>query len=197
MDRRRPVGALILLLAVAAGLLPPPVAADEVPAGEQFPAPYSYDAPADALAQPTGGPSAQGALLQGPGSANSAAAVAAGGAATTSSLLTYTPRTAGGLADAASGAWLNARLAADEIASGHSYTKHVVERGEFPGIRTRTQFADMVENVINNYDDLRHLSGGRTAYWRDGVVVIRNPRAPDGGTAFVPRDGYDYFLGLG
>ncbi|MGB6056893.1 MAG: RHS repeat-associated core domain-containing protein [Microthrixaceae bacterium] len=110
---------------------------------------------------------------------------------------TKTPRTAGGLADAASGARLNARLAADEIASGHAYTKHVVQRGEFPGIRTRTQFADMVENVINNYDDVRHLSGGRTAYWRDGVVVIRNPRAPDGGTAYVPRDGYDYFMGLG
>lgn len=107
-----------------------------------------------------------------------------------------TPRTAGGVANAASGARLNARLAADEIASGHAYTKHVVQRGEFPGIRTRTQFADMVENVIN-HGDVRHLSGGRTAYWRDGVVVIRNPRAPDGGTAFVPRDGYDYFLGLG
>lgn len=108
-----------------------------------------------------------------------------------------TPRGAGGAADAASGARLSARLAADEIASGHAYTKHVVQRGEFPGIRTRTQFADMVENVINNYDDVRHLSGGRTAYWRDGVVVIRNPGAPDGGSAFVPRDGYDYFLGLG
>jgi hypothetical protein len=42
----------------------------------------------------------------------------------------------------------------------------------------------------------RGLSGGRTAYWRDGTVVIRNPKAADGGTAFQPTDGYDYFLGL-
>lgn len=107
------------------------------------------------------------------------------------------PRTAGGLADAASGARLNARLTADEIAGGHAFTKHVVQQGQFPGIRTRAQFGDMIENVVNNYGDIRHLSGGRTAYWRDGVVVIRNPSAVDGGTAFVPRDGYDYFLGLG
>lgn len=55
----------------------------------------------------------------------------------------------------------------------------------------------MIENVINDYDDIRHLSRDRTAYWRDGVVVIRNPSATDGGTAFVPRDGHDYFLRLG
>ena len=42
----------------------------------------------------------------------------------------------------------------------------------------------------------RVLSGGRTAYWNDGTVVIRNPGAADGGTAFRPTNGYDYFLGL-
>jgi hypothetical protein len=94
------------------------------------------------------------------------------------------------------GARLNARLTAEEIAGGHSYEKHVVSQGEFPGIRTRGQFADMIENVINNYDEMKCLSGGRIAYWRDGVVVIRNPSAVDGGTAFVPRDGYTYFEGL-
>lgn len=41
---------------------------------------------------------------------------------------------------------------------------------------------------------LRTLGGGRTAFWRHGTVVIRNPRAPDGGTAFQTTDGYDYFL---
>jgi hypothetical protein len=94
------------------------------------------------------------------------------------------------------GARLNARLTAEEIAGGHSYEKNVVSQGEFPGIRTRGQFADMIENVINNYDEMKCLSGGRIAYWRDGVVVIRNPSAVDGGTAFVPRDGYTYFEGL-
>lgn len=42
--------------------------------------------------------------------------------------------------------------------------------------------------------ELRTLGGGRTAFWRDGTVVVRNPRAPDGGTAFQPTDGYDCFI---
>lgn len=42
----------------------------------------------------------------------------------------------------------------------------------------------------------KELSGGRTAFWSDGTVVIRHSDAPDGGTAFRPRDGHDYFLGL-
>lgn len=96
-------------------------------------------------------------------------------------------------ASAANGVRLNAQLAADEIAGGHAYVKHVVERGEFPGIQTRAQFADMIETVITDYSDIAHMSGGRTAYWRDGVVVIRHPSAVDGGTAFVPTDGYAYF----
>jgi hypothetical protein len=53
----------------------------------------------------------------------------------------------------------------------------------------------VIEDVIINGEP-RGLSGGRTAYWRGGVVVIRNPGVVDGGTAFVPRDGYAYFLGL-
>ncbi|WP_255825840.1 hypothetical protein [Amycolatopsis sp. GM8] len=36
----------------------------------------------------------------------------------------------------------------------------------------------------------------RSAYWKDGTVVIRNPNAVDGGTAFRPTNGYDYFLNL-
>ncbi len=43
---------------------------------------------------------------------------------------------------------------------------------------------------------MQSLSGGRTAYLRDGTVVIRDPEAADGGTAFRPTDGYGYFLGL-
>jgi hypothetical protein len=41
---------------------------------------------------------------------------------------------------------------------------------------------------------MRVLNRGRTAFWHNGVIVIRNPNAADGGTAFVPSDGYDYFL---
>lgn len=90
---------------------------------------------------------------------------------------------------------LRAQLAGDEIAGGHAFNKHVVELGEFPGVSTRSQFARIIENTVSN-GQMRSLSGGRSAFWQDGVVVIRNPRAPDGGTAFRPNNGYDYFLGL-
>ena len=98
----------------------------------------------------------------------------------------------------------HARLAADrayakrigeEISNGHAFDKHVVERGEFPEITTREEFATLIEDAVINGES-RVLNHGRTAYWSEGTVVIRNPSTPDGGTTFRPPDGYDYFLGL-
>ena len=83
----------------------------------------------------------------------------------------------------------------DEISKGHAFGKHVIERGEFPGITTPEQFAIVVKDAVMN-GEFRPLSGGRTAYWSDGTVVIRNPGTADGGTAFRPTNGYDYFMGL-
>jgi len=39
------------------------------------------------------------------------------------------------------------------------------------------------------------LKKNREAFWhRDsGTVIIRNPYAPDGGTAFQPQEGFNYF----
>ena len=88
-----------------------------------------------------------------------------------------------------------AKLIGDAISGGHAFDKHVIERGEFPGVTTRRQFASMIEDTVVNGES-RVLSGGRTAYWSDGTVVIRNPGEKDGGTAFRPTNGYDYFLGL-
>ncbi len=44
----------------------------------------------------------------------------------------------------------------------------------------------------------KQLSNGRSAYWDDasGMVVIRNPNAVDGGTAFKPTNGKSYFNNL-
>jgi hypothetical protein len=83
-----------------------------------------------------------------------------------------------------------------QTGDGHAFVKHVVEGGEFPGIRTRSELAAVVDDVIGTAAETRSLSGGRTAYWKNGVVVIHNPSAADGGTVFVPSAGYDYFLGL-
>lgn len=88
-----------------------------------------------------------------------------------------------------------AKLIGDEISGGHAFDKHVIEQGEFPGVTTRGQFASMIEDAVMNGES-RVLSGGRTAYWNDDTVVIRNPGTADGGTAFRPTNGYDYFLGL-
>jgi redox-sensitive bicupin YhaK (pirin superfamily) len=82
-----------------------------------------------------------------------------------------------------------------EISGGHAFDKHVVDQAEFPGVTTREQFADLIEGAVMNGES-RALSGDRTAYWSDGTVVIRHPGTEDGGTAFRPANGYDYFLGL-
>lgn len=82
-----------------------------------------------------------------------------------------------------------------EISAGHAFDKHVVERGEFPGVTTREQFAIVIQDAVMNGES-RSLSARRTAYWSDGTLVIRDPGTEDGGTTFRPANGYDYFLGL-
>ena len=65
------------------------------------------------------------------------------------------------------------------------------------GIRTLTQWANHIDNVVLNAtgNNVRQLARGRTAYWDDelGIVIIRNPNAADGGTAFRPQQGRQYF----
>jgi hypothetical protein len=84
---------------------------------------------------------------------------------------------------------------ADEISKGHAFDKHVVKLGEFPGVTAREQFARVIRDAVMSGES-RALNAGRTAYWSDGTLVIRDPSSPDGGTTFHPKDGYDYFLGL-
>ena len=100
-----------------------------------------------------------------------------------------------GADDVLNGVRLRAQLTGEEISGGNAFGKHVVQGGEFPGITTRSQFAQHIEDVVSN-GVMRPLSNGRSAYWQNGTVVIRNPNAVDGGTAFRPTNGYDYFLNL-
>ena len=57
------------------------------------------------------------------------------------------------------------------------------------------QLADIIDGTILNPDGSKALKRGRTAYWNDeeGIIVIIHPNNPDGGTAFRPDDGKDYF----
>lgn len=79
-----------------------------------------------------------------------------------------------------------------DIAAGHAYEKHVVTRGEFPGVRTRGELADVVRDVISTGAQ-KQLPNDRVAYWRGDVIVVTNPRDPDAGTVFAPKDGKAYF----
>lgn len=90
----------------------------------------------------------------------------------------------------------------EQIASGHAFDKHVLVKGEFQGLETRTrkQFADFIDNIANSAkgQDYKSLTNQREAYWdfSTGTVVIYNPRVIDGGTAFRRPDGKRYFDGL-
>ena len=83
------------------------------------------------------------------------------------------PIATSGADDALNGVRLRAQLTGEEIAGGHAFRKHVVEGGEFPGITTRSQFAQHIEDVVSN-GVTRALGSGRTAFWQSGTVVIRN-----------------------
>ena len=85
---------------------------------------------------------------------------------------------------------------ARRIAQGHAYDKHVLEKGEFPEIANPGEFEHLIDDVMNNYDDSKSLTRGRAAYWKDDIVVITNPVDPDGGTAFRPVDGKEYYDNL-
>ncbi len=90
------------------------------------------------------------------------------------------------------------REQAEKIAGGHAYDKHVVQQAEFPGVTSKAQFADVVEGVMTSPTHQRNLSNGRKAFYdqNSNTLVIEHPSHPDGGTAFRPTAGMQYYLGL-
>ncbi|MCB5205563.1 hypothetical protein LH464_24330, partial [Neorhizobium sp. T786] len=104
-------------------------------------------------------------------------------------------------ADSLYNAWLlRNQLAAESIAGGHGFHKHVIEQGEFAGlgIATREQYASHIENVLKNPSSIRYTTDGRIYYLQEstGTVVVRNPSASDGGTAFQPQNWATYVSNL-
>lgn len=82
---------------------------------------------------------------------------------------------------------------AENIANGHAYDKH---KGEFPEVKNRQGFKETIERVLNNpRTKVKKLINDRIGYYDEttNTLVVRNPKAPDGGTAFRPIDGIDYF----
>jgi RHS repeat-associated protein len=85
---------------------------------------------------------------------------------------------------------------AERIGNGHAFTKHVVGRGEFAGVRTRGELSEVVGDIMANPDAKKNLGGGKIAYWKRTVIVIFDPKNPDRGTIFAPTAGKAYFDGL-
>ncbi|MDQ2756088.1 MAG: hypothetical protein M3Y71_05925 [Actinomycetota bacterium] len=87
-----------------------------------------------------------------------------------------------------------AAVGARRIAEGHAWTKHVVAGGEFPQITTPEQFTRLIEDVLLHGEGRPSaIYPGKTYYWKDGTFVVIDPRNPDGGTAFRPHQGREYF----
>lgn len=102
----------------------------------------------------------------------------------------------------------NNKAIAEEISKGHAYDKHILGQPygkgpnrqvprEFPGeMRTRKQFQDHIEKVMNNPNTpSKSLPNNRMAYWDEefGATIIKNPGAKDAGTMFQPKSGRAYF----
>ncbi|HBO3047312.1 TPA: hypothetical protein L4Q92_006215, partial [Pseudomonas aeruginosa] len=104
-----------------------------------------------------------------------------------------------GAESAANAAKLRTQLAAQEIAGGHAFEKHILVQGEFRGlgIRTREQFANHIEDVMTNPSSVRYYKDGRTVYLQEntGTVVFRNPNGGEG-TAFQPKNWKEYISTL-
>lgn len=81
---------------------------------------------------------------------------------------------------------------AQAIANGHAFNDH---RAEFPESANRYEFAQLINDIMNNPSEVKRLSNRRTAYWyaASNTLVIKDPGDIDGGTAFRPSDGKSYF----
>ena len=80
-----------------------------------------------------------------------------------------------GLASDIARAMENAELA--RSIAGHAAEEHFSVDAE--------EGANIIESVLESPDSLtRNLQNERTAYYKDGVIVIKNPRVPYGGTAY-------------
>jgi len=90
----------------------------------------------------------------------------------------------------------DSRSIAESIAYGHAWDDHIVEEGQFQGMfNTQDDFANYIDDVMNNATEVKQLQDGRTGFWDEAnqAVVIHNPNAKDQGTSFQPKDGKVYF----
>jgi hypothetical protein len=87
---------------------------------------------------------------------------------------------------------------AKAIATGHAYEKHVVDEKQFPEVKNKSDFTELIGKILANPTHQRDLENERAAYYdrKSNTIVIYNPRARDKGTCFRPRAGLKYFDNL-
>ncbi|MGB9028842.1 MAG: hypothetical protein WCC27_01880 [Acidobacteriaceae bacterium] len=93
-----------------------------------------------------------------------------------------------------------ARTIATRISEGHAYDTHVIKGDDFPEIKSREEFAELILEVMIDPASLKTsgLRDGREAFWneRHRMLVILDLLGEDCGTALRPALGKAYFRGL-
>lgn len=81
-----------------------------------------------------------------------------------------------------------------DIPQGHAFEKHFLLRKEIPGVETREQLSEVIEEILRNPDFVKMGHDNRKAFWSNKykAVVIYNPNVTDGSTIFKPDDGFEY-----
>ena len=78
---------------------------------------------------------------------------------------------------------------AEKIANGHAFDEHAAELE----VRTPEELEALIRDTVR-FGERQTLPRGRTAWWSDGVGVIRDPSRWDSGTVFKMTR--QYFLDL-
>jgi hypothetical protein len=89
-----------------------------------------------------------------------------------------------------------ARQIAQRIAKGLAYSKLVARGDDFPEIKSRDEFADLIYQVLTDpFSVAKQLRAERQAFWseRHRAIVILDRLSEDGGTAYRPVLGKEHF----
>ena len=71
--------------------------------------------------------------------------------------------------------------------NGHSFERHVLNEGQFPGVRTISQYRNVIENALTNYTSFAVGARGQSWFYHapSSTIVVVNPNGRyDGGSAW-------------
>lgn len=108
------------------------------------------------------------------------------GGSTIENGITTTPKKVSGLDDASN---FVTNSEASNVVNSVKLKKQFLKQGEFPGITTRQQFANYLEDILNNLSGTYHTKDGRIYYIQESshTVIIQNPNSGES-TVFRPDE---------